>query len=307
MTRALYWRRMQRDRVRCELCPFDCLIAPGRRGVCGVRENRSGVLETLVYGRMASWNVDPIEKKPLFHFFPGALSFSFSTVGCNFNCQHCQNHAIAFAPKKGRPVRGEETRPEQIVDAAEAHGCRIIAYTYTEPTIFFEYAYDTARLAHERGMRNVFVTNGYIAEGPIRRIAPYLDAANVDLKAFSDAYYKRECVGARHAPVLDALRLMKALGVWVEVTTLVVPTWNDRREELERVARWILEALGPGTPWHVTRFFPHYRRTDLPPTPLEALALAREAGLDLGLRYVYNGNVPGGDWENTFCPGCGGA
>jgi pyruvate formate lyase activating enzyme len=254
---------------------------------------------------MASWNVDPIEKKPLFHFCPGQPVFSFSTVGCNFGCQHCQNHTLAFAPKKGGTVFGEDVQPEEIVDLAQGFGCKIIAYTYTEPTIFFEYAYDTARLAHERGMRNVFVTNGYTTEGPIRQIAPYLDAANVDLKAFSDGYYKRECVGARLEPVLDTLRLMKSLGIWVEVTTLVVPTWNDSREELEKVAQWILDVLGSDTPWHVTRFFPHLHRLNLPPTPIEVLALARETGLSLGLQHVYNGNMPGGDWENTYCPGCG--
>jgi pyruvate formate lyase activating enzyme len=250
-------------------------------------------------------NVDPIEKKPLYHFLPGSSSYSIATVGCNFKCRFCQNADIAQMPRdRDGAVVGSSIRPDDVVADALRRGSQSIAYTYTEPTIYFEFAYDTAQIAHEKGLRNVFVTNGYMSGQALEMIAPYLDAANVDLKAFKEDYYKTYC-GARLAPVLDTLRHMKALGIWVEVTTLVVPGLNDEPDELSDLAGFITEQLGPETPWHISRFHPTYRMTDRPPTPLDTLISAYEIGTRAGLHYVYLGNVPGSEGTNTHCHQCG--
>ncbi len=299
---AMLYDELEDQRVQCYLCAHRCRIAEGNRGVCYVRENRDGTLYTLVYGRTISQHVDPIEKKPLAHFYPGTDAYSIATVGCNFHCEWCQNAGISQMPRERHFIMGEKASPEEIVGAAQRSGCRSIAYTYTEPTIFFEYAYDTAKLAHEENIANVFVTNGFMTEEMLETFDPHLDAANVDLKAFRDETY-RQYVGARLQPVLDSLKKMKELGVWVEVTTLIVPGINDDAEEIRDAAGFVAEELGPGTPWHISRFYPGYQMTDRPPTPVKTLQHAQEIGKEEGLRYIFVGNVPGE--ANTECHACG--
>jgi len=267
-----------------------------------VRENINGALYSLVYGKLIASAVDPIEKKPLFHFLPGSQAYSIATVGCNFRCLNCQNYDVSQMPKPQKPIFGEDATPEEIVEAAKRYKCESIAYTYTEPTIFFEYAYDIARLARKEGIKNVFVSNGYITEEALRVIAPYLDASNIDLKGFSDEFYRKLC-GAHLNPVLDAIRLHKELGIWIEITTLVIPSLNDSEENFRKIADFIKD-LDDGIPWHVTRFYPAYRLFDLPPTPVDTLDKARKIGLEVGLKYVYQGNIPE-EGENTYCPSCG--
>ena len=310
MRQAALYTRLEDGRVRCSLCAHRCTIAEGKRGVCQVRENRDGTLYSLVYGQLISQAVDPIEKKPLFHFYPGSTSFSVATVGCNFRCSFCQNAGISQLVRDGNgSIEGQEVLPERIVRAAQHYQCRSISYTYTEPTVFYEYTYDIATLAHAAGLANVYVTNGYMTAEMLDTISwddrpPLIDAANVDLKAFTDAFYRREC-GASLQPVLDSLVLMKKRGVWLEVTTLLIPDLNDAEDELRAMTRWLVTELGPDTPWHVSRFHPTYKRTDKPPTPVSTLHRAREIGLEAGLHYVYEGNVPGGGGEDTLCPQCG--
>jgi pyruvate formate lyase activating enzyme len=307
MMEAYLYEHVEDKKVRCNLCNHRCLIKPGKRGICAVRENRGGTLETLVYGKLIAQHVDPIEKKPLYHVLPGSLSYSIATVGCNFKCRFCQNADIAQLPgdRKGM-ILGDRFRPEDVVSAAERANCRSIAYTYTEPTIFFEFAYDTAKLAHEKGILSVFVTNGYMTSEALHMIQPYLDAANVDLKAFQDDFYKEQC-SAKRKHVIETLKLMKSLGIFVEVTTLLIPGLNDNRGELEQLASFLVDSLGPETPWHISRFHPTYKLTDRPPTPAESIQQARMIGLEAGLRYVYSGNLPGDAGENTVCYSCGGA
>ena len=304
MKEAMLYDKLEDNEVRCVLCAHRCLIKPGRLGICGVRENRGGTLYSLVYAQAISANVDPIEKKPLYHFLPGTGAFSIATVGCNFRCAFCQNADISQASKGGGWERwGQELPPEQVVNLAQKYRCASIAYTYTEPTIFFEYAYDTAQIATERGIKNVFVTNGYMTEEALHKIEPYLDAANVDLKGFTDEFYRRTC-GAQLQPVLDSIRLMHQMGILVEVTTLIVPGHNDGDEELRQIARFLAD-ISLDLPWHISRFVPHHKMTDVPPTPVETLHRAAEIGYETGLRYVYAGNVPGNRYENTYCPNCG--
>jgi pyruvate formate lyase activating enzyme len=280
------------------------MLRDGQVGVCGVRQNVGGTLYSLVYGRAIAVHVDPIEKKPLFHVHPGSRSFSLATLGCNFRCLFCQNSDISQVRLSHAQVPGEEIAPEELVKLAERYACKTIAYTYTEPTVFYEYAYDTAVLAAERGILNVFVTNGFISAAPLEEIAPVLHAANVDLKGWSEEFYRR-IVGGDLKAVLDTLKRMKRLGIWVEVTTLCVPGYVDTDEQFGSIARFIRDELGPETPWHVSRFYPHFRMTDRPPTSVSVLQRARQIGLEEGLRYVYSGNVPGDEGENTFCYRCG--
>ena len=304
MKEALFYEKRDNSLVECRLCPHDCKIKEGKVGICGVRQNRAGTLYSMVYGKAIAMHVDPIEKKPLFHVAPGSLSFSIATVGCNFSCLFCQNADISQAPRNQKTVAGSQLPPEKVVELALQNNCKSIAYTYTEPTIFYEYAYDCARLAHERGILNVFVTNGFINPEPLRQIQPYLDAANVDLKGFDEKFYK-EVVGGDLQSVLDTLKLMKELKIWVEVTTLLVPTYTDTNNQFREIARFIKSELGEETPWHISRFYPQYKFSNVPPTPVEALHRAREIGLAEGLRYVYSGNVHGDEGESTYCHKCG--
>jgi pyruvate formate lyase activating enzyme len=302
---ALLYARLEEDDVRCRLCSHYCRISNGRRGLCRVRENRGGRLESLVYGRVIASHVDPIEKKPIFHLFPGSRSFSIATVGCNFKCRFCQNADIAQLPEeRGGLILGDRWTPEAVVKEALRSGSKSIAYTYTEPTVFFEFALDCARLAKEKGLLNIFVTNGYLSEDALEMVAPFLDAANVDLKAFSDDFYRHMC-GARLEPVKTTLKKMAAKGIWVEVTTLIIPGANDGADELSALAAFIADALGADTPWHVSRFHPTYHLRDRSVTPVETLQHTRRIGMAAGLRYVYIGNVPGSEGENTICPSCG--
>ncbi|MGA7875162.1 MAG: AmmeMemoRadiSam system radical SAM enzyme, partial [Desulfoferrobacter sp.] len=303
MHEAICYEKLEDSKVHCFLCSQHCHIKPGKRGKCGVRENRDGFLWSLVYGRLIAQHVDPIEKKPLYHFFPGSRSYSIATAGCNFSCLFCQNADISQGPREHKTIFGHGVPPEVIVEEAKQSNCKSISYTYTEPTIFMEYALDTSRLAHEQDIKNVFVSNGFMTEQSLQLIAPYLDAANVDLKAFSDDFYKKQC-GARLDPVLKTLERMKNAGIWLEATTLLIPGLNDDESELRQLTRFLVE-LDREIPWHVSRFHPTYRLTDRPSTPVSTLHRAREIGLEAGLRYVYTGNVPGDDGENTFCHQCG--
>jgi len=298
---ALLWDSLDDKRVHCHLCAHECRIPESKFGICGVRQNVDGILYTLVYGQVIAAHVDPIEKKPLYHFLPGSLSYSIATVGCNFRCGFCQNWQISQASRRdGAGASGATLMPEEIVEEARRNHCLSISYTYTEPTIFFEYAYDTAILAKKAGLANVFVTNGYMTRQALEMIKPYLDAANVDLKSFSEAYYKKNCM-ARLQPVLDTITSLKQLGIWFEVTTLIVPDENDSDEELSQIAGF-LSGVDKDIPWHVSRFHPDYRFLDHRATPIETLKRAREIGREKGLRYIYLGNVPEG--ANTYCYRC---
>ncbi len=303
MREAMLWEPVGDGRVRCKLCAHQCLIPQGERGICSVRVNQDEVLYTKVYGRLSARSVDPIEKKPLYHFLPGAEALSISTVGCNFHCDHCQNYHMSQYPREHHgTVVGEQVTPERLVQQAKASGATIIAYTYTEPTVFFELAYDTSALAKKEGIRNVFVSNGYMSREAADEIIPYLDAINIDLKAFSEETYRRYCGGTLQ-PVLDTIERMAAAGVWVEVTTLVIPGRNDTRQELGWMAEF-LRGVSADIPWHLSRFVPAYQLFDRPPTPVAKLREARAIGRDAGLRYVYVGNIPG-EGEHTVCPNCG--
>jgi pyruvate formate lyase activating enzyme len=303
MKEGKFYERMSGETVKCNLCNHKCIMSDTKRGICGVRENRNGSLYSLVYGKIVSQAVDPIEKKPLFHFFPNSKAYSIATVGCNFKCDNCQNFEISQMPKNSNFILGQDVSPEEIVMEAKRNNCKSIAYTYTEPTIFFEYAYDTAKLASKERIKNVFVTNGYITEEALNEIKPYLDAANIDLKSFHDSFYRKNC-GARLNPVLDSIKAYKSLGIWIEITTLIIPTLNDSDEELKKIAEFIKE-VGEEIPWHISRFHPRYMLINLPATPIGTLRKARRIGLEAGLRYVYEGNVPGEAGENTYCYNCG--
>jgi pyruvate formate lyase activating enzyme len=299
---ALLYDKLEDKQVRCNLCAHRCKIREGKRGICLVRENRDGKLYTHVYGNLISENIDPIEKKPLFHFFPGSKAYSIATPGCNFRCPWCQNWQISQMPRVMEMPEGERVEPEEVVELALRSNCKSIAYTYSEPTIFFEYSYDTAKLAKEAGLKNVYVTNGFMTPEMLEMFQPYLDAANVDIKAFRDEPYRR-LMGGRLEPVLESCRKMKELGIWLEITTLVVPGVNDDPEELKELATFIYEDLGPETPWHLSRFFPHYKMKDRAPTDVNLLYKTKEMGQKLGLNYIYIGNVYGDN--NTYCKNCG--
>lgn len=303
MKEAMLYKKEENKEVRCNLCAHRCKINSGRRGVCGVRENVDGTLYSLVYGRIIAENVDPIEKKPLFHIYPGSRSYSIATVGCNFRCLFCQNADISQMPRETGEIMGKRATPEEVVERAIRSGSRTIAYTYTEPTVFFEFAFDVATYAVKKGLKNVFVTNGYMTPEALELIAPVLHGANVDLKSFQEEFYIKQC-GARLSPVLDSLKRMKELGIWVEVTTLIIPGLNDSSEEFKKIAEFVL-SLGRETPWHVSRFYPRYKALDKPPTPVETVYRALKIGKEVGLKYVYSGNIPGGEGEDTLCANCG--
>jgi pyruvate formate lyase activating enzyme len=302
---AILWERLAPDdeRIRCNLCEHRCVIPPGRRGACCVRENRAGVLHTLVYGRVIARNIDPVEKKPLFHFQPGSRTFSIATAGCNFRCEFCQNWEISQAPREGE-IAGIPASPAEVARAAHRAGCASIAYTYTEPTIFAEYALDTARQAQDLGLKNLFVSNGYMTPELLDLMAGLIDGINVDLKAGRREFYHR-LSGADLNPVLANLARLRQLGIWLEVTTLVIPGVNDADEEIRWMAQYLYDAVGPDTPWHISRFHPQYHMLATPVTPAATLERAWRIGRAVGLKYVYVGNIPGHDTESTRCPGCG--
>jgi pyruvate formate lyase activating enzyme len=304
MKEAMFYQQAQENEVICGLCNHHCHIKNEKRGLCGVRENHDGKLYSLVYGRLIAEHVDPIEKKPLFHFLPGSKAYSISTVGCNFRCLHCQNYDISQYPHlHNGEISGKKRSAESVVEDALRQNCASVCYTYVEPTVFYEFAYDCSILAHKRQVKNVFVSNGYMTPEVTRHLAPVLDGINIDIKGFTDNFYKTVCK-ARLQPVLDNVQLMYELGVWVEVTTLIIPGLNDSAEELRDIARFI-KSVSPTIPWHVTAFYPTYKMLDRPPTPVATLRKAREIGLEQGLHYVYEGNIPGEGGENTYCPNCG--
>jgi len=298
---ASFWQKLQDKIVQCQLCPRRCAIPDGKRGFCGVRENRGGTLYTLVYAKPVAIHIDPIEKKPLFHFLPSTTAFSIATAGCNLKCKFCQNWEISQA----RPEEVEYTyiEPKDLVDKVLESGSPTIAYTYTEPTIFYEYMLETAKLAKARGLRNIMHSNGYINEEPLRQLSKYLDAANIDLKGFSDEYYAKLTDGTLE-PVLKSLKVLREEGVHIEITNLILPGFNDDEALIRKMCIWIKDNLGADTPVHFGRFFPLYKLANLNPTPVETLEKARQIALESGLKYVYIGNVGGHLAENTYCPRC---
>ncbi len=304
MREALCYTTVDRQSVQCELCRHACLIPEGSRGICQVRENRKGILYALSSGIIVAEQIDPIEKKPLYHLLPGSRCYSLASVGCNFSCFHCQNHEIAqYVPADSCQVPGRLLEPAQVVERALKNGCRSVAFTYTEPTVWFEYTLETARLAVAAGLYTVYVTNGYMSSQALSLISPCLHAANIDLKGFSADFYTQIC-GARLDRVLESIREFRRLGIWLEITTLLIPGLNDDQQQLEGIARFIADELGSDTPWHISRFFPRHRLSDRPPTPASSLNRAVDAGIKAGLHYIYVGNSTP-DLGQTYCPSCG--
>jgi len=306
MKLAQFWLKKPDNKIQCQLCNHYCLIAENKTGLCAVRKNIKGQLYSLVYGKVIAENIDPIEKKPLFHFLPGSLSYSFSTVGCNFRCVHCQNADISqYAEKKFEVdfVPGQETQPAEIIKRAKAAKCQSIAYTYTEPTIYAEFALDCMKQAKKAGLKNVWVSNGYTAQKAWSEILPYLNAINVDLKFFNNETYLKIC-GAKLQPVLENLKLLNKNKIWLEITTLIIPGLNDSQKEMAEIAKFIKNYLGPETPWHVSRFFPNYKLLNENPTEEDLIYQAYKIGKDVGLKYVYGGNIASETMENTYCPKC---
>jgi len=305
MREALLYEKMPNSRVRCHTCQWRCQIGLDKYGVCGVYQNREGTLYNLNYALVSSVAADPIEKKPLFHFFPGTLAFSLSTLGCNFHCKHCQNWEIAFADGREIQKRCQEMPPEAAVEAAIRHQCQGIAWTYNEPAIWFEYTLDSAKLAKINNLYTVYVTNGYSSPEALDTIGPYLDAWRVDIKGFSDRFYRELAKVPRWREILNVTR--RAKDKWdmhIEVVTNIIPTMNDDDEQLEGLANWIRDELGELTPWHITRFYPHHHMMHLPPTPLSTLEHAYDIGQKAGLKFIYAGNVPGHKSESTVCYFC---
>lgn len=302
MKSALLYAKDDLNRVNCYLCSHGCLINEGQTGLCGVRKNIEGELYSLNYDRLAAVHTDPIEKKPLYHCLPGSPSFSIAAMGCNFKCKFCQNHSLSVVTGEHQ-IYGERISPEDLVRQALASGSKTIAYTYSEPTIYFELMLETAMAASEQGLRNVMVTNGYMSSESFDLIMPYLDAANIDLKAFTEDFYTHYC-GARLAPVLETIKRMNANGIWIELTTLLIPGLNDGEDDIKQLIDFIL-GVDENIPWHVSRFFPHYRLTDVAVTPSASIYRCLETAAEKGLRYLYGGNIPGDEWAHTRCHHCG--
>jgi pyruvate formate lyase activating enzyme len=298
---ALFYKQLGKETVQCELCPRGCVIPEGRRGFCGVRENRNGTLYSLAYGKAVAVHLDPIEKKPFFHYLPRRNAFSIAAAGCNLKCKFCQNWEIS--QKLPEEAAYTFMPPDELVRKARESGSPVIAYTYTEPTIFFEYMLETAKLAQEQGLKNVLHSNGYINEEPLRLLIRYIDAANIDLKAFDDDYYA-QMTGGTLQPVLRSLKILKETGVHLEITNLILPGYNDSEGQIRRMCLWIKENLGSDVPVHFSRFFPTYKLAALNPTPVAVLEKIRQTAMDCGLKYVYIGNVAGHAGENTYCPKC---
>ena len=297
---AKYYEKLSEKRIRCQLCPHECQVADLERGTCGVRENRGGVYYTLVYGNPCAVHVDPIEKKPLFHYYPASQAFSLATAGCNFSCRFCQNWEIS--QKRPEQVSAIDLLPERVIAGARQYRCRIVSHTYTEPVVFFEYMLDCAVAGRESGIPNVMISNGYIQKKPMRELCRYLGAVKIDLKAFTEKFYQEQC-GGKLQPVLDTLLLLRGEKVWFEVVVLIIPTLNDSPQEIDRMTRWIHRELGPAVPLHFTRYFPTFMIRNIPATPSATLTRAREIAMGNGLQFVYVGNVLS-DAENTFCPAC---
>jgi pyruvate formate lyase activating enzyme len=296
-----HYQPLKDGKIQCQLCPRECIVPRGGRGFCGVRENREGKYYSLVYGNPCAVHVDPVEKKPFYHLLPASTSFSIATAGCNFRCKFCQNWEISqVAPDD---TFNYDLPPDGVVDLAKKAGSRSIAYTYVEPTIFYEYMLDTAKLARKEGLLNVYHSNGFINPGPLKELCKFLDGANVDLKGFTEDYYGGMSQG-RLAPVLGTLKTLKTAGVHVEITNLVIPTQNDDPETVRKMCTWIKDELGPDTPVHFSRFYPLYKLRTLPPTPVPTLERNRKIATEVGLEYSYIGNVPGHEGEQTYCPGC---
>lgn len=296
-------KKLEDGRIACEACNQHCKLKEGEYGICGIRKVENGQLRLLTYGLAAAMNVDPIEKKPMFHFLPGSKAFSFGTVGCNFSCKFCQNFDISQYPKEhNHEVFGRSLSPQAAVDLALQNGCQSIAYTYNEPVVFFEYTYDTAKLAHEAGLKNVYVTSGYETHKAIDTIAPFLDGMNIDIKSYSQSFYKNIC-GASLKPVLDTIEYAYKKGIWIETTTLLIPGHNDSEEEIRAIAKFQAD-LDVSMPWHISGFYPMYKMKDVPPTPFQTLRRAYEIGKEMGLKYVYVGNIEDKTRESTYCPGC---
>ncbi len=305
MKECFLYKRLANKKVQCQTCSHYCAISPNKRGICGVRENIDGRLYALNYKKVAAINIDPIEKKPFFHFLPGTYSLSIATVGCNFKCWNCQNFDISQMPQTSDRIIGEETAPEQIVKIAQRNKIPSVSYTYTEPTIFLEYAMEVMKIAKKNKIKNAWISNGFMSKETINLISPYLDAANIDLKSFSEQFYQKYC-GGHLKPVLNNLIKLKRKGVWIEITTLVIPTLSDSSKNLQKIAKFIKKELGPETPWHVTQFCGKisWKLQDIEDTPIEKLKEAYTIGKEAGLKYVYTGNVRGLPTEDTFCPKC---
>jgi pyruvate formate lyase activating enzyme len=300
-TRAMHWEARANEHVQCILCPRRCELAHAERGYCGVRRNDHGVLYTLVHSRPCSVHTDPIEKKPLFHYRPGTDAFSLATAGCNLECQFCQNWRISqFRPEE---VQSISLPPDRVLAEARSSGARSLAWTYSEPTVFYEYVYDSSQLARAQGLGSVIISNGFMNPGPMGQLLGVLDAVKIDLKSFRDSFYREVCDGELQ-PVLETLRLVRSRGVWLEIVVLVIPTRNDSDAEVRAMARWIVQELGPDVPLHFTRFSPTYRLENLPPTPVRTIERLRQISLEAGVHYVYLGNVPGHEGENTYCASC---
>ncbi len=304
MKEALLYQKLDNDKVQCNLCAHRCKINPGKSGICLIRENKEGVLYTKVYGKLIARHVDPIEKKPLYHYYPGSKAYSVATPGCNFRCRFCQNWEISQSVSGEMIGSGKMATPDQIVEHALKMDCKIIAYTYTEPTIFFEYSYDMAIKAYEYGMKNIYVSNGFMTYEMLDMIGPYLDGINVDLKAFRDETY-RSIIGARLQPVLDNLKKIKQMGIWLEVTSLIIPGINDDPSEIKDMANFVANELGVDVPWHISRFYPAYKMNNVPFTPADTIHRAKEIGMEAGLNFIYPGNLGSSADSNTVCPQCG--
>lgn len=306
MREAMLYEKLPDARVQCATCQWRCRINPGKFGVCGMYQNIEGALFNLNYGRVSSMAADPIEKKPLFHFHPGTSCFSLGTLGCNFQCKHCQNWEISTAASPYLMSTCRELSPQASIDLAKKYHCQGMAWTYNEPTVWFEHTYDSAKLAKEAGLYTVYVTNGYATPESLDTIGPYLDAWRVDIKGFSDEFYKT-IAGAPHwREILEMTKRAKEKwNMHVEVVSNIIPTLNDDDAQLEGLAKWIKDELGELTPWHVTRFYPQHNLTHLPPTPVETIEKACEIGKKAGLKFIYAGNIPGHDSESTRCYACG--
>jgi len=298
---ALFWHEIGEGKVECELCPHRCKLNEGKSGICGVRQNLGGKLHTIVYGLSSSFNDDPIEKKPLYNFYPGSKVMSFGTVGCNFRCLHCQNFTISQVKPDDRSLHSFSIK--DIINLTKNNNCKGVAWTYNEPTIWYEFTLDGCRAAKSDGLYTVYVTNGYINEEPLRQIAPYLDAMNIDVKAGTDEFYKKVCKGERKH-VLETCELAHKLGIHIELTYLVIPGFNDTEEEITKFADWVVNSLSPEVPVHYSRFHPDYKMTDLDGTPKETLEMAYNITKKAGCEFIYVGNVVHGEHENTYCPRC---